>query len=298
MRTKLMALATVGTMLALAGCGGSSGKDASLEKGQVVATVGGTDITIHELNGELTGVALPAGEQRKAVEQQALQALVGRTILADIARERKIDKSPAYALQRHRAEEALLVQLLQREIAAKVPAPTPVEASKFIAENPDLFAQRKIFAMDQIQFEAPQDMAKIKALEPMKSLEEVEQYLIETRIKYRRGNAALDTVGANPDLIRQLAKLPAGEIFVIPQGRVIVASKITNARIEPFTGEAATNYAMNLIQSRKVNEATEKELASKIKTARDAVKYQKGYEPPKAAAAPAAPKAPTAPAAN
>jgi peptidyl-prolyl cis-trans isomerase C len=298
MRGKIFSIGLLASAFALAACGGGSEKEATLDKGQVLATVAGKDITIHQLNAELTGLALPSGEQRKTVEKQALQALVGRTILADLARERKIDQSPGFALQRHRTEEALLVQMLQREIASKVQPPTADDASKFISDNPDLFAQRKIFTLEQIQFEAPQDMAKLKAMEPMKTMQEVENFLIETRLKYRKGNTNLDTIGANPDLIRQIAKLPAGEIFIIPQGNAVVASKIVSSRVEPFAGEGATNYAMNLVQQKRVGEATERELAEKIKKAREAVKYQKGYEPPKVPAAPAAPKAPTPAPAN
>src|SRR5687767_1799165 len=87
---KIKASILMGALL-LAGCGGDEAKtddgEAGLAKGQTVATVSGKDITIHELNAELTGVALPAGAQRKQIEQAALQSLVGRTILADIARE-------------------------------------------------------------------------------------------------------------------------------------------------------------------------------------------------------------------
>ena len=64
---------------------------------------------------------------------------------------------------------------------------------------------------------------------------------------------------------------------------------------EPLTGPKAEQFAMNAVQQKKIAEATEKDLAERIKKARESVKYQEGYAPPKApAGAPAA--APTAPA--
>ncbi len=294
MTNRFSGAATAAIALLLAGCGGGAEKgeaEGVLEKGQVVATVEGKDVTIHELNAELVGVQLPAGAQRKQVEQAALQSLVNRTILADIARERGIDDSPNFVLQRRRSEEALLVQLLQRDIASKVRPPSRDEANRFIAANPDLFAQRKIYSIDQIQFQTPDDVAKLKAFEPLKTMEAVEQRLIEDGIQYRRAPTKLDTVGTQPDVIRQIAKLPEGEIFIIPQGRTMVANRITGVEVQPFTDDKAVAYAMNLIQSRKVGEAAEKALKERIEKARAAVKYQPGYAPPAAPkGVPAAPK--------
>ena len=293
---RVMILASVAAFaLTLGGCGGKKGVAEELAKGQVVATVDGKDVTIHQLNAELAGMALPAGEQRKQVEIGALQSLVSRTILADLARERGIDKSPQYVLQQQRADEALLVQMLQRDIASKIAPPTRVEADKFMADNPDLFAQRKIYSLDQIQFQMPQDLQKLKGYEPLKTMEEVENRVIEDGLEHRRQNSQLDSVGANPELIRQIAKLPPGEIFIIPANGSVVASKITNVQTVPYTDAKATEYAMMMLQQKKIGDATEKQLADKIKKARDAVKYQKGYAPPKPTVAPAVPAAPAAP---
>lgn len=295
MRRFVLPVASLAVALTLTACGGKGG-DASLEKGQVVATVNGTDVTINELNAELLGVALPPpGDKRKAVEQQALQGLVDRTILADLAREKKIDKSPTFILQKRRADETLLVQMLQRDMASKLPVPSADEAKSFIQNNPDLFAQRKIFALDQIQFQAPDDLTRLKAYEPLKTMEQIEKQVIADGLKYRRAPGQLDAATANPELVRQIVKMPAGEIFIIPANGALIASRVTGVKIEPFTGEKAEQYAMNLVQQKKMAAAADKELSEKIKKARAAVKYQKGYEPPKpptGAAAPAKP-APT-----
>jgi peptidyl-prolyl cis-trans isomerase C len=289
MRYPVLTGVIVGSAILLSGCGKKGDGGETLDKGQVVATVDGNDVTIHELNAELMGVPLPSGEKRKLVEQNALQALLGRTILANVARERKIDKSPTYILQRRRADEALLVQLLQRDIASKIAPPTREEAAKFMEANPDLFAQRKIYALDQIQFATPEDLNKLRAFEPLNTMEAVEQHLIEDRIEYRRAPGTLDSIGANPELVRKIAQLPAGEIFIVPNGGTIIASKISSTQTVPFSGEKATDYAMNLIQQKKIAEATEKELGAKIKKSQAEVKYQPGYAPAKPPAAPVLP---------
>jgi predicted small lipoprotein YifL len=57
MKKRCVLLGAVG-LLALAGCGDKGG---DAPKGQVVATVGGEDITVHELNAELQATPNSAG---------------------------------------------------------------------------------------------------------------------------------------------------------------------------------------------------------------------------------------------
>ena len=273
-----------GTMLlALVACGK---KDASaqLEKGQVVATVDGKDITIHELNAELQDTSLPSGDQRKAVEQAALQQVINRRILADIARERGLDKTPQYLLMERRADDAILVQMLQRSIASTLRAPTRDEATKFMNDNPERFAQRKVYSVDQIQFEAPKDMNELKAYQPLKTLDEVAAKLDEDHLRFQRGNGQLDALAVPPQLLAQIQRLPEGEIFIIPTPRGIVANRITSTKVVPFSGDEAMNYAMQQVQAKKLNDLATKELDEKVKKARNEVKYQAGYAPPKGAA--------------
>lgn len=295
MRKGVIATLMLGTALMLAGCGDDAeGPAAELEKGQVVATVGGEDITIHELNAELQGVALPTGERRRAIEQAALQQIVNRRILAGIARERGIDETPAFVLQRKRTEEALLVQLLQQQLASKIQPPTRDQAEAFIRENPNLFAQRKIFTIDQIQFEQPEDLRTLAAFEPLQTMDEVESKLIQDGVEYRRLPATLDAVGANPELISQVLKLPPGEVFLIPTGRAVLANRVTDTRVEPFTGDRAIQYAMQVLQQQKLATAASSELDETLKKAREEVKYQTGYAPPEPKQAPGAAPTPGA----
>src|SRR5579875_1248809 len=124
MRKTIMAGLMMGSaLLLLGGCGGKKGAE-SLDKGQVVATVDGKDITTGELNAELMGVNVPQGERGKAIQQAALQQIVNRTILADLARDRGLDKTPMYLLQVRRGEDSLLVQMLQRQLASQIKPPT------------------------------------------------------------------------------------------------------------------------------------------------------------------------------
>ena len=278
----------VGTALLVAGCGKKG--EGGLEKGQVVATVDGKDITVHELNAELQGANLPANiapDQKKQLEQAALQQVVNRRILADIARERGLDKTPMFLLQERRAEENILVQMLQRQMSGAIKQPTQTEIDTFIAQNPDLFADRKIFTIDQIQFEAPRDPEVLKKYQPLTTMDQVEPMLKQEGLEYKRAPSKLDVATANPQLVQQVLKMPKDDIFLIPAGRVMVANKITDTQVQPLTGEQANQLATGLLQQRKFQDLIKRDLEPKVKKAESEVKYQAGFAPPKKPAAPA-----------
>jgi EpsD family peptidyl-prolyl cis-trans isomerase len=310
-----MALATAAA-LALAGCS----KEAKAPEGQVVATVDGTDVTIHEVNAEIGGMGPQAqAAPRKLVEAVALSRVVERKMLAAEARTRKLDQSPQFVLAKARADENLLVQALQADVASKV-LQTPREAAqKFISDNAIMFADRRIMTLDQIQFLRSAKVASLP-LKDAKSMQEVERLLLEQNIEYRRAPQQIDTLVLDPRLSKEFVAMnrgPGGEPFMYtdqPQGApapVVYVNVVSEMKTDPFLGEKAITYAQQVIQRQEVGKKLQAELTRLREANKAKISYAKGYDAPdkvaasleKAAAAgaakPAAPAAaPAAPAAK
>lgn len=277
-------------------------------KGQVVATVNGDDITIHELNSELALARPPADVPRKTVEQVVLARVVERKMLADVARQRGLDKNPNFLLAERRVDDGLLVQALQSDIAKKVPVPTREAAEKYIDAHPDQFAQRKIYTIDQIQFLRPTNLATL-GLEPAKTMGDVAQVLTGAKIEFRRNTATVDALTVNPALVAEIGKIVARnpqEVFMFadqPQGApapVMYVNKITDTKVTPFTGEPAISLAQQVLQRDNIQKALVDNLTQFKAAADPKIKYAAGYGPPPTAkpvtGAAAVPGAPTAPA--
>ena len=266
--------------LAAAGCHKGPKSGDKLAKGQVIASVNGEDITIYELGAELQGVDLPAGDARKKFEQAALQRIIDRKILADVAKDRKLDKTPDYLMQTRRSDEMLLVDLLQRDVASKLPDPTTEDAEKFIAQNPWMFGQRKTLIIDQIQFPMPDDRKKLMEYQPLKTLDQVEQKLVEDGIDYRRVPTSLDTLQLPPQMVKSILALPPGEVFVVPSGNALTANKIVEVRPTPLSGSEADNVAKEMVRKQQASDKINSEFGSALSKGRKGVTYQAGYEPP------------------
>ena len=277
-RTYGAVLAVAATAGALSACHFPGlGGQAKAPTGQVVADVGNTEITMRDLRAEAPTLNTSDVKVRHQADQATLRNIVGRTILAKAARDQGLDKTPDFEIARKRLEDTLLVQTLQQKIAKGVPAVTDDEAQRFVAENPDIFSQRKVFTIEFIRIQRPTNPEVVKALEPLKTLDQVEAYLKSQQIPYQHSTGNLDAVGADPRMVQAIVKLPPNEVFVIPNGETLLINKIQSSRIVPFNGAQAIEYAKKVVTRQRTQEAISKQFNEIITKAKPTVKFNKDY---------------------
>jgi EpsD family peptidyl-prolyl cis-trans isomerase len=268
----------------LAGCQFGHQAASPTPVGQVVAVVDGHEITMRNLDAELGGRAPADPRARAAAQQAALRAIVSRIILADEARAQGLDKTPEFALRKEAVIDALLARSLASKFAASVPSPSPDEAQGFIAAHPDSFGQRKIFTVDQIRTAQPADPALIEALKPLNTLEDVEALLVREHIEFHRVTTDLDALALDPKTAQSISNRPPNGVFVLPTGNGVLVSQIKQSRVQPFTGEPATQYALKYLQAQRSREATAKEIDAVLAKGAGSVRYNRNFAPPSAGA--------------
>jgi peptidyl-prolyl cis-trans isomerase C len=251
-------------------------------KGQVIAVVNGDEVTMTDLRAEIAGISAPNPEAQKALELASLQQIVGRKILSDAAHAQDLDKTPEFAVQRKRALEMVAALILQRKLAGQVPPPTRDEAQRFVEEHPDMFAQRRFYILDQIRMKRPPDAQKLKQLEPLKTMTEVEGWMAQQKVDYERAVDAFDTFGTDPRLVDFIEKLPPSEVFVVPRGDILLINQILEVRQVPLTGDRAVTYALDLIRNQRTLEAVARAENQILAKSAGAVRYAAAYKPPPA----------------
>lgn len=267
-------------LMSVSACHGQSG--AALDKGQVVANVDGEEITVFELNAEMQAAPAPAGVDRKVLEQMALQRVIERKILAKIARDKGLDKNPAFLLQQRRASELILATMLRDQIASKIAQPNDGEIATYQAAHPEFFAQRKVFTVEQILFPAPTSMDKFRQIAPLKTLDQLAAKLTADGTQFRRGPGKIDSLQLPVDAVKKIGTMPAGEMFILPSQQGVTANVITETTIVPLTGTEARNAAINALKAERFAKAADSQFADIVKKAKGSVKYQPGYAPPAA----------------
>jgi EpsD family peptidyl-prolyl cis-trans isomerase len=272
-------VAAVSAALALSGCDqvkklAGGGKPS----GQVVATVDGEEITSLQLRAELGNFGSRDPNVMKAAQQQALQRIILRKLLAEEARKMKLDKGTDYTLQVERGQETLLAQLYQRKLAAQTSQPNRTDAQAYVNAHPEMFANRRVFFVDQV-IAAPSKIPP-EQLRPLKTLDEVKALLATNGVQYQENAVVLDTLTGNPQLVKAVLGLPPGEVFVIPQGQSLLFNQVTATRSTPFIGDMAEAFAMNTMRGQKAQEYVAKKITDLRKGAESKITYNPAYKPP------------------
>jgi EpsD family peptidyl-prolyl cis-trans isomerase len=266
-----IAILTLGVLLA--SCGGKG----EAPTGQVVATVDGQEITAAELKLELDG-APTEGPAAAAAQQAALQNLVARKLLVAEAKRRDLDNTPVAAMLKKRAEDAAVVQLLQRSVAEGVPKVSDDEVSEYIRSHPTTFAQRRLISVNQLLVPAV-DRNLVKQMEPLKTLSEVEDLLNRNNIKFLRSANVLDSVRLSPDAASKIASLPNGEVIIMPSGSGAQVSQIVSSRTEPLTGAEAEQFARLLLTRQRTMSQVQEAMGQIVKGGQSKVKINPDYAP-------------------
>ena len=277
MRSRILLAVACGSVLALSACGDDAPKAPT---GQVVASVGAREITRRELQAEMTGLTAATPAIQKEQQKAALQRLVQRAILVNAAKEQGIDKDPSFALMAQRATDAVTVQMLERKAVASVPAPSNEEVAQFIQTNPDMFAQRKLFDVEQIRMPMPSDPKFIKQLEPLKTMDEIAAFLAAQNVSFQRGANVMDARGQDPKLLKSIIALPPGEVFILSSRSEVFFNQIRNTRLLPFEGKEATQFALNSLKAQRTREVVARQLRGYLTKAQPSVRLSAEFTTP------------------
>ena len=225
----------------------------------VIATLGGQEITRRDLQAEIGQATFSDFEARKRAEARALLIILERRILADAARRQGLDKTPGFATGKRPPSDAALVQALRRQVLADAPPPTQAEIKAFIAANPYRFAEHKVFPVDQIRLFHRPPVSELKRLQPLKTMDEIEVQLKKDNISYLHWQATIDVNVDNMDqrLVAFILQLPKGEVFVLPDkdGDGLLVNVVRETRTIPLTGQVALRYASSLVAQQHAEEA-------------------------------------------
>ncbi len=258
--------------------------------GQVAAVVNGEEITLQEINAMLAEANIPSGADNKAIQQQALQQIVDKRLLAQVAREDGIDQDPVYLIKQRQLNEALLIQMYGQKTGSTLKVPDKSAIDNYVKTHPFSFANRKIYNVDQISFPVPADISSLKSLEKANTLPEVAAILDSMKIKYQRGTTQMDSAQVPAAMMAQIASLAPGEPFVVPSAAVVTANVITGSQSVPIDESQMASQIVDSIRKEELSEILKKRLeAAKSKAE---ITYQDGFSAADSTAKGAKPKLP------
>jgi EpsD family peptidyl-prolyl cis-trans isomerase len=245
-KTKAVPLSLLtGLVLALSACGEKApGEDA-------VAVVDGYEITLAELNHELAAGGVQDAEN-PAARQAALEAIINRKLLAGLASEGELDRTPDFILKEQRMRDVLLADAAVQSLTPAGGGADAEAVEAYIATNLSNGTARTAYAIQALQFSRPRQAEVMDRLEAADTFEAVQAVLQDANIKVRGGNLTWDSATMPTDLVRQLEQLPAGEPFIIPEGNSMVAGVVRQKQTVPLDRAQARPIAEAAVSQQTV----------------------------------------------
>ena len=261
--------------LLLASCGSKS----SAPTGQVLATVGGEEITSTDLEAELNGATAQTPEQQKELQRVGLENLINRTILAQSAKADGLDKGPQAAVLERKAKQAALIEALNAKLRKDIPLPSDEEVDNYVNSNPGLFSEHRNYLVDQLVVPKV-DQALVTALKPVTSLDAAVAVLKSRNLPYSTTSGVIDTLTIGPDAAKKLASLPPGEVFIVPANPGLRINQIKSSQVSPIASDQAKRVAREMLVRQRVQGQLNAEAERRIKAGRAEVKYNPKFAPP------------------
>lgn len=292
-RWPLVAVAVLSAAAALAGCGEKKDKGAS----QTAAKVNKDEITVHQINFVLQQQRGLKPEQADAASKQILERLIDQQLALQKADDQKIDRDPRVVQQLEAARREILARAYVEKIGEAAPKPTAEDIKKYYDEKPALFAQRRIYNLQEIIVEAKPEQANElrEKLSGAKNINEFVEYLKSKDYKFA-GNSAVRAAEQLPlQSLDAFGRMKDGQAMMLPNPNGFQVVVVAGTRSQPLSED----QARPVIEQYLLNERKRKLAEDDIKALRSAAKIEyvgKFAEGAASAAATSAPAPAPAPA--
>lgn len=278
--------------LMLAGCGDAK-EPKEKAATQVAAKVNNDEITVHQLNFELTKLGPIVPEQARERSDQILKSLVDQQLLMQKAIQDKLDRDPTVMQSVESARRQIYSQAVLQRMAANIAQPSESEIADYYRDNPHLFAERRIYRLQEIGVKAAPDMIEaVKAqLAQTRSLGDFANWLKSRDLPMQANQTTRAAEQLPLELLPRLHGLKDGQAITLntPDGVNILI--VAGSQSQPIALDQARPVIERYLVNTRKRELAEREVGKLREAA--SIEYKGEYVRLAAQDTPSAPSAGT-----
>ncbi len=250
-------------LLSLAAC--SKSDDAGKNKPtQVAAKVGDSEISVHQINQILgrSPVEVSTEEARQAASQQVLERLIDQQVAVNAATEADLQRTPEVIAAIEAARRDVLARAYMQKFTAQAAKATPEDAARYFRENPALFAERRVFSLQEIRVpDASTVLPELRTLVAQgKSAEDISNLLRSKKVRFG-GNTTIRTAEQIPlDLLAKIHSLRDGQSQVFESGKGATVIRVVSSQRAPMNEKDAAPVIEKFLNNKLLNEMLKKEV--------------------------------------
>jgi EpsD family peptidyl-prolyl cis-trans isomerase len=249
--------------LLLSACG-DKGSDHHGATSQVVAKVNGDEISVHQVNLQMSRIGKVTEEQSKEIAKSIVAKLVDQQLLVQQATAAKLDRDPRVLQILEASKAEILAQAYLEQLAAKAQKPTESEMDAFYNDHPELFAHRRIFRLQELVVSAdPAKYAEIETgIKDLKSINEVAAWLRDNKYAFNVNTSVKPAEQLPENLLKLLQPLKDGENLVLRSERSFNIVNLGGSQDQPIARDKATPMMEQYFLNKHKAEIAKKEMES------------------------------------
>jgi EpsD family peptidyl-prolyl cis-trans isomerase len=233
----------------------------------VAARVNSAEISLRQVNFVVSRSAAAAVSPERAakVRRDVLERLVDQQLAVEQASERKLDRLPDVVMAIEAARREILARAYVEQLSAALDKQTADDARNYYAEHPSLFAERRVYSLQEIVVPAGAGATELSAsLREMigsgKSIEEIAQWLKSKEIRFVAGSAARPAEQIPLELLPRVHDLKDGQGLVIDSPQQVTVMRLLAAQSAPIPEAAALPRIQQFLGNQRAGEAAAQEL--------------------------------------
>ena len=255
-------LGLIAVLLALGVAGGCGKQPESKNASQVAAKVNADEITVHQVNRVLARSQNLTPELAEQAKREILDKLVDQTLARQQALKKKLDRSPGVMQAVEAARSEILARAYLEQIAAGQPAPTAAEVKQYHDAHPELFAQRRIFNLEDLVVLSSEGLAAELREEVAKarSLAQISAWLKARDAKFTANRGVLAAEQIALELLPAVQAMKDGDIRLIESGGRLQVIRLSGSQAAPLDEATALPRIQQFLFNQRSMEAIAREM--------------------------------------
>lgn len=246
----------------------------------IAAKVGGEVISAAELDHAVARLDKRNAAEASQARGRVLDAMIDQRLLSDAARQAKLDQMPDVALAMQQAHRQVLAEAYMEQLFKNLADPADTEIQDYYDRHPELFAQRKVYRVQELELQLdPARAAEVQArLKESPVLSDFAVWLSGQGIEAKTGVAVKPAEQIPSAMLAQLANMKDGQFVVVPrsENRVSVL-QLQASQSQPVTREQARDAIKRVLLGEKRKTLLEAEI--KKLRASGKIEYASGFAP-------------------
>jgi EpsD family peptidyl-prolyl cis-trans isomerase len=256
-------------VLALAGCGDKQTPETQ-PTAQVAAKVNGDEITVHQLNFEVSKLGNLDPDQSKLAAAKVLNSMVDQQLLVQKAIADKLDADPQVLQAIEASRRQILAQAVVQRMTLDQAKPDEAQMAEYYAQHPELFAERRIYRLQEINVQVtPENVELVKGqLQATKNLGDFVNWLKAQNIPARAVQSTKTAEQLPLELLPRLHQLKDGQAMTLASPKGLSILVVASSETHPLTPEQARPTIERFLDNARKRSAAEAELKRLKETAK------------------------------